>query len=178
MNLNMDLRLLGDLLAVFAPLSFLTVGGGQSVVADIHRQSVGVHGWMSDAQFLDLFALSRITPGPGSLLVTLVGWQVAGLWGALAASAAIFLPSSALVYGLARIWSRYRGRPIIRAIESGLAPVAAGMILAASCTVLRAAEGGALAWSVAALSTLALMWTRVNPLVMLALGGAVFMAVM
>lgn len=173
----MNLRLLGDLLAVFAPLSFLTVGGGQSVVADIHRQAVGVHGWMSDAQFLDLFALSRITPGPGSLLVTLVGWQVAGFGGALVASAAIFLPSSVLVYGLARVWSRYKGRPVILAIEAGLAPVAAGMILAASCTVLRAAEGGAWAWSVAALSTLVLMWTRVNPLVILGLGGAVFLAV-
>jgi len=178
MSAPIDLQRLGDLLAVFAPLSFLTVGGGQSVVADIHRQSVGVHGWMSDAQFLDLFALSRITPGPGSLLVTLVGWQVAGVWGALVASAAIFLPSSVLVYGLARVWSRYRGRPIIRAVESGLAPVAAGMILAASCTVLRAAEGGIWAWSVAAASTLVLMRTRVNPLLMLALGGAFFLAVL
>ena len=178
MTLQPDLHLLGDLLAVFVPLSFLTVGGGQSVLADIHRQSVGQHAWMSDGQFLDLYALSRLTPGPGSLLVTLVGWQVAGLWGALAASAAIFLPSSVLVYGLAQVWSRYRGRPFIRAVESGLTPVAAGMILAASCTVLRAAEGGIWAWSVAALSTLVLMWTRVNPLLLLALGGVVFLAVL
>ncbi|SDP38972.1 chromate transporter [Rhodoferax sp. OV413] len=173
----MNLRLMGDLLAVFVPLSFLTVGGGQSIVADIHRQAVGVHGWMSDAQFLDLFALSRITPGPGSLLVTLVGWQVAGVGGALAASAAIFLPSSVLVFGLAHVWSRYRTRTLVRAIEAGLAPVAAGMILAASCTVLRAAEGGVWAWSVAALSTLALMWTRINPLLLLALGGLLFLLI-
>nr|WP_315235879.1 chromate transporter [uncultured Albidiferax sp.] len=173
----MNLRLMGDLLAVFVPLSFLTVGGGQSIVADIHRQAVGVHGWMSDAQFLDLFALSRITPGPGSLLVTLVGWQVAGVGGALAASAAIFLPSSVLVFGLAHVWSRYRTRALVRAIEAGLAPVAAGMILAASCTVLRAAEGGVWAWSVAALSTLALMWTRINPLLLLALGGLLFLLI-
>src|SRR6187402_573275 len=174
----MNLKLLGDLLAVFLPLSFLTVGGGQSIVADIHRQSVSVQGWMSDGQFLDLFALSRLTPGPGALLVTLVGWQVAGVWGALLASAAIFLPSSVLVYGLATVWSRYRTHKATRAIEAGLAPVAAGMILAASCTVLRAAEGGIWAWSVAALSTLVLMWTRVSPLLMLALGGALFLLVM
>jgi chromate transporter len=174
----MNLQLLGDLLAVFVPLSFLTVGGGQSIIADVHRQSVSVHGWMSDGQFLDLFALSRLTPGPGALLVTLVGWQVAGVWGALAVSAAIFVPSSVLVYGLATVWSRYRNHKATRAIESGLAPVAAGMILAASCTVLRAAEGGAWAWAVAALSTLVLMWTRVSPLLMLALGGALFLLVM
>ncbi|WP_367850155.1 chromate transporter [Rhodoferax sp. WC2427] len=171
----MKWRLLGDLLAVFAPLSFLSVGGGQSILADIHRQAVGVHGWMTDAQFLDLYALSRITPGPGSLLVTLVGWHVAGFWGALAASVAIFVPSSVLVFGLAHVWSRYRDRPAIRAIESGLTPVAAGMVLAASCTVLRAAEGGVWAWAVAALSTLALAWTRVNPLLVLAVGALVFL---
>lgn len=171
----MNLQLLGDLLAVFVPLSFLTVGGGQSIVADIHRQSVAVQGWMNDGQFLDLFALSRITPGPGSLLVTLVGWHVAGLWGALVASAAIFLPSSVLVYGLAHVWSRYRGHVLVRAVESGLAPVAAGMILAASCTVLRAAEGGVWAWAVAALSTLVLVfWARVNALLVLGAGGLVF----
>lgn len=170
-------RLLLELLRVFLPLSFLTVGGGQSVLADIHRQSVDVYGWMSNAQFLDLFALSRLAPGPGSLLVTLVGWQVSGLAGALVASFAIFVPSSVLVYALAHVWTRHAGKPWIRAIESGLVPVAAGMVLAASCTVLRAAEGGAWAWIVAGGATLALMLTRVNPFLMLGLGAVVFLLV-
>lgn len=174
----MSLKTLGDLLAVFTPLSFLTVGGGQSIVSDIHRQAVQVHAWMDDGRFLDLFALSRITPGPGSLLVTLIGWQAGGIPGAIVASAAIFLPSSVLVYGLARLWARYQGNAWIRAIEGGLVPVAAGMILAASGTILRAAEGGPWAWGVAAVSTLALMFTRMNPFLMLALGGAFFWAVL
>jgi len=174
----MSIKTLGDLLAVFAPLSFLTVGGGQSILSDMHRQAVQVHAWMDDGEFLDLFALSRITPGPGSLLVTLVGWHVAGLAGALVASAAIFLPCSVLVYGLAHLWSRYKTRPWIRAIEAGLVPVAAGMILAASATVLRAAEGGPWAWGLAAVSTLLLMFTRMNPFLMLGIGGVVFWVVL
>ncbi|ARP79522.1 chromate transporter [Bordetella genomosp. 8] len=166
---------LWDLFTVFAPLSFLTVGGGQSVVADIHRQAVQAYGWMNDAQFLDLFALSRITPGPGSLLVTLVGWQVQGILGALVASFAIFVPSTVLIYALAHVWQRYKGRVWIRAIETGLAPVAAGMILAASCTILRAAEGGAWAWVVAIASTLLLLRTRVSPFLLLGGGALVFL---
>jgi len=164
-----------DVLAVFAPLSFLTVGGGQSIVADVHRQAVGVYGWVTDPQFLDLFALSRILPGPGSLLVTLVGWQAAGLPGALVAAVAIFVPSSLLVYALARVWMRFRGAPALQAIEAGLVPVAAGMVLAASCTLLRAAEGGAWAWGVAAATTLLLMRTRISPFLMLGVGAAVFL---
>ena len=65
----MNLATLHDLFAVFTPLSFLTVGGGQSILPDIHRQAVDSYGWINDAQFLDYFALSRITPGPASLLV-------------------------------------------------------------------------------------------------------------
>jgi chromate transporter len=172
-----NFKALTDLLEVFAPLSFLTVGGGQSVVADIHRQAVDSYAWMSNARFLDLFALSRITPGPGSLLVTMVGWEVAGWAGALLASIAIFVPSSVLVFALAHVWARYKGTPWIRAIEAGLVPVAAGMILAASCTVLRAAEGGPWAWAMAAISVLALVYTRVSPLLMLAAGGGLFLCV-
>lgn len=165
------------LFLMFVPLSFLTVGGGQSIVADMHRQVVGVYGWMSDARFLDLFGLSRMTPGPGSLLVTLVGWQAAGWAGALVATAAIFTPSSLLVYGLARLWARYRGAAWQRAVEAGLAPVAAGMVLAASLTLLRAAEGGVLAWAAAGISCLALLFTRISPFLLLGAGSILFLLV-
>lgn len=171
----MDARLLLNILAVFAPLSFLSVGGGQAIVSDIHRQSVEVYGWMNNGQFLDLYALSRITPGPGALLATLVGWQTAGILGALVASFAIFVPSSVLVFALAHVWARYKQTACIRAIEAGLVPVAAGMILATSFIILQAAEGGWLAWIIAAVSTLALALTRVSPFLMLGLGAAVFL---
>ncbi|MFC0408385.1 chromate transporter [Roseomonas elaeocarpi] len=171
----MEAGLLLRLLIVFVPLSFLTVGGGQSVVSDIHRQSVSVYGWMTDAQFLDLYGLSRMTPGPGSLLVSLVGYHVAGFLGAIVASVAIFAPSSILVYGLARLWARYRGAAWQRAVEDGLAPVAAGMILAASSTLLDAAEGGALAWGVAAGCTALLLFTKVNPLLLIGGGAVLFL---
>ncbi len=162
--------------SVFVPLSFATIGGGQGVVAEVHRQAVTVQGWIPEQQFITDFALSRLAPGPGSLLITLIGWQAAGWAGALVASLAIFLPSSILLYGIAHVWSRYRGRPWQRAVERGLAPVAAGLILAASLTVLQAAQGGWIAWAVAAASTLVLSTTRLSPFVLLAAGAVVFLA--
>ncbi|HEY4200076.1 MAG TPA: chromate transporter [Devosiaceae bacterium] len=124
-----DDNVLLKLLIYFVPLSFLTIGGGQSVVADIHRQMVDGYGWLTDSQFVSIFALSRMTPGPGTIIVTMLGWTVGGWMGAVVASISIFLPSSLLVYGLARLWSRYRGAPWQKAIEMGLAPIAAGMVL-------------------------------------------------
>lgn len=165
------------LLAIFAPLSFTTIGGGQSVVSEIHRQVVTQQHWLDEEGFVTLFALSRLAPGPGSLLVTLIGWVVAGWQGALIASLAIFVPSSLLVYGLARLWARHRGARWQRAIERGLAPIAAGLILAAALTLVQAARGGAEAWLVAGVSTALLVFTRVSPLILLGGGAVVFLAV-
>jgi chromate transporter len=170
MNDNIFLKMI----VYFVPLSFLTIGGGTSVIADMHRQTVDVYHWFTDEQFLSIFALSRMAPGPGTLIVTMLGWKVAGLPGALVASVAIFMPSSLLVYGLARLWSRYRGAKWQTAIEMGLAPIAAGMVLVSSFTLLEAATGGLLAWIVAGTSMLALSLTRINPLYLIAIGGLVF----
>ena len=162
------------LLGVFAPLSLVTVGGGQTVVADIQRQVVEVHHWMTSTAFLNAFAISRMAPGPGSLLATLIGWQVAGFWGAVAATLGIFGPTAVLIYGVAHLWTRYRGARWQRALEGGLRPVAAGMILAAVVVLMQALDGGWLAQGIALVSTAILMLTRVNPLLLLLCGAGVF----
>ena len=166
--------LLAALALVFLPLSFVTIGGGQTIVSDIHRQVVDVHQWMTPAQFVDLFAISRMAPGPGSLLVTLIGWQVAGPWGALVASLAIFTPTALLFYGVARLWTKYKGARWQIVIEAGLRPIAAGMILSAVYVLLQALDGGWPARAIVFASTACLMVTRVNPLLLIACGAACF----
>ena len=171
----MDNRLV-TLLAVFAPLSLATIGGGQTVVAEIQRQVVDVHHWMSAAQFVDTFAVSRMSPGPGSLLVTLIGWQVAGIPGAIVATIGIFAPTTVLIYGVAHLWARTKGARWQVALVRGLRPVTAGMILAAVYVLLQSLDGGWTARVIAFASTGILMATRVNPLLLLACGAAVFVA--
>jgi chromate transporter len=163
------------LLAVFIPLSLLSVGGGQAIIPEVQRQVVEVHGWISQANFLADFAISRMAPGPSSLIVTLIGWQLAGWGGALVASLAIFLPSSVLVFLLAKVWARFRGARWQLAVEQGLAPVAAGLILAGSVTVFRAAAGGWLAWVVALAATAVITLTEVNPLLLIGAGACIFL---
>src|SRR6185437_4050908 len=94
---------------VFAPLSLLSFGGGNAVIADIAQQAIQVQGWTSEREFADLFALSRAAPGPGSMLAALIGWKAAGIGGAAVATLAFYVPSAALVLGVARLWGRWRG---------------------------------------------------------------------
>ena len=170
----MNWTLILVLLRVFTPLSFVTIGGGASIISDVERQAVSVHHWLTAGQFLDLFAISRVAPGPGSLLVALVGFQVDGVIGALTAALAVFVPTSLVLYVLAHIWRYYRDAKWQVAIERGLAPIAAGLILAAVYSILRIAEGGVMAWVVAIAAFVALRWMRANPFALLAVGGIIF----
>ena len=172
----MTRHLLG-LITAFTPLSLATVGGGQAIVADVQRQTVDVHHWMTQAQFMNAFAISRMAPGPGSLLVTLIGWQVGGIVGAIVATIAIFGPTALLIYGVARLWNRHSDARWQKALEGGLRPVAAGLILAAAYVLLLGLDGGWIARGIALMSTALLMTTRINPLLLIALGASLFAGV-
>lgn len=163
------------LVLVFAPLSLFSIGGGASLLAEIEQQAVAVHHWTSPREFADLFAISRAAPGPGTMLSALIGWKVAGWPGALVASIALYLPSSLLVYGGARLWGRWRGSAWHTAVENGLAPVAAGLVLAGGIAVLRAMPGGSPIWIAAILATVLLLrWPKLNPLALFAVSGVLF----
>jgi chromate transporter len=117
-----EASLLG-IVAVLAPLSMVSIGGASSVYAPLQHQTVDVLGWLTPQEFTELFAIARVTPGPGTMLATLIGFKVAGLPGAAVATLALFVPSSILCFLVARVWSRYRGRPWHQAFENGLAPL-------------------------------------------------------
>jgi len=165
--------LLWKLWAVFAPLSLVTIGGGQTTLAEIQRQVVQVQHWMTAQEFLNTFAIARLAPGPGSLLVTLIGWHVAGPWGAAVGTLAIFAPTAFLIYGVAYLWRRHHGARWQLALEAGLRPVAAGMILAAVYVLFMTMEGGWAARAIAVVATALMMRTRLNPLLLVACGAGV-----
>ncbi|HEY3911543.1 MAG TPA: chromate transporter [Stellaceae bacterium] len=170
-----DWRALLALVLVFGPLSLFSIGGGASLLAEIEHQAVAVHHWTSPRDFADLFAISRAAPGPGTMLSALIGWKVAGWPGALTASVALYLPSSLLVYGGARLWGRWRGSTWHAAVENGLSPIAAGLVLAGGIAVLRAMPGGAAVWVAAIVATVLLLrWPQLNPLALFAVSGVLF----
>ncbi len=170
-----DIKTLLTLALVFVPLSLLSIGGGASLLADMEYQSVTVQGWTTAREFADLFAISRAAPGPGTMLSALIGWKAAGWAGALMATIALYLPSSFLVYGTARLWGRWRGSVWHAAVERGLAPIAGGLILSGGIAVLRVSPGGPAVWVAAVVATaLLLCWPRLHPLTLFAVSGVLF----
>jgi len=163
------------LIAVFASFSLVSIGGGTSIIAGIQHQAVDVQHWVTARDFVDLFAISRAAPGPGSMLTTLIGWHVMGWSGAIIATLALFVPSSLLCYGVALVWSRHRGKRWHTALEQGLSPVAIGLILAGVVSLLRVNGGGVLSWVIAFGSAGLLSWQpRLHPLLVFLFGALIF----
>ena len=154
------------LVAVLAPLSVVSIGGASSVYAPLQHQTVDVLQWLTPREFIELFGIARVTPGPGTMLATLIGFKVAGLAGAIAATLALFVPSSVLCYFVARIWNRHRGKTWHRAFETGLAPIGAGLMFAGVLAILLSATGPLwpLTWVVTAAVAALLTWRpRLHP---------------
>jgi chromate transporter len=171
--------LLLSLVAVLAPLSLVSIGGGTSINAPLQHQTVEVLQWLTPQEFLDMFAISRMTPGPGAMLATLIGFKVAGFPGAVVATLALFVPSSVLCFVIARAWDHFHARPWRKAIEDGLAPIAAGLMFAGVLAVLRLGAAGPLwflSWSIAIAVAALLTWRAgLHPIGLLCGGAVLFL---
>jgi chromate transporter len=170
----MNLVLL-QLLLLFAGLSMLAFGGGTGVIPDMQRATVEQYHWLTAHQFLDIFAISRAAPGPGSLIVLLVGLKAAGFAGAAVAFVAMFGPSSLAMLFVARYWNkaaRSAWRPVV---ERALAPVAVGLTFAAGLALMRGTEHGWLPWGVTTVSTVLFSLTEINPILLLGAGAGILL---
>lgn len=159
------------LATTFGFLSFIAIGGANAIIPEMHRQAVDVHLWMTSGRFTDLFAIAQASPGPNILIVTLIGWDVAGVAGALVATLAMIVPTSVVAFFVGRIWHRFRQARWRIAIQAGVTPVTIGLVAASAFVLSRAADTSlavaALTLGIAAVLTL----TRLHPLLLIALGG-------
>ena len=162
-----------ELALYFGLLSLLSVGGIPAVVPEMQRYVVDVKAWLTPSEFIQVFAVGQAAPGPNVLIASLIGWQVAGLAGALIALVAFCGPAAVLAFWVAELWDRFKGTEWRRAIQRAIAPLVVGMILAGG--VVLATPGGTPDWRLWAIAggsaAAALFVNRLNPLWLLAAGG-------
>jgi chromate transporter len=169
--MNDELTTLLRVAAVFASLSLVSVGGGNTVLPEIHRAAVQDNHWMTDAQFAAIYAIAEAAPGPSSMIVSLVGLKAAGILGALVAMAAILGPSSLLMYVACRTWHRFRDAKWRIAFERGLGPVSLGLLFSSGWTVVKTSDHTPVAYAITAVACVLLVRTNVSPLLIMGAAG-------
>mgnify|MGYP003293509618 FL=1 len=95
---------------VFLKVGLLGFGGGMAIISLIQGEVLS-RGWLTQTEFVDIVAISQVTPGPvGMNCATYVGYAVGGLWGALVASVAIVVPSLVIMLTICYVYDVIRNR--------------------------------------------------------------------
>ena len=129
------MMLLFQLFYEFAKVGIFTVGGGMASVPFLMVMSEKT-GWFTQAQLLDMIAISESTPGPlGINMGTYVGFETAGVPGAIIATLGITLPTAALAIIVAKFLFGFKENKFVQGAFYGLRPASAGLIAAAGVSV-------------------------------------------
>jgi chromate transporter len=166
------MKILAKLFYVFAKIGIFNFGGGYAILPLIEKEIIRNNGWMYPRDFVDIVALSQMTPGPISInSATFVGYRVAGFWGAVAGTIGIMIPAYFLVIFAARSISKYRDSRAMNSAFCGLRPAVIGLIGAAIISVSREAFVDIKSVIVAAVVAVMVFKTKLSPIAILVIAG-------
>ena len=159
--------------AQFLLLSLLSIGGAISTVPEMHRYLVDQHHWLSNEQFSAMVAIAQAAPGPNLLFVAVLGWGIGGALGMLVTMVGILLPSTTLTLAAARWGEARRETRGVQAFVTGLAPLTVGLVLSSGFLLGKPAYGNPWLLATMAATVLTCVRSKVNPVWLIAAGGAV-----
>lgn len=131
------MNILVQLFWSFAKVGLFCIGGGYASMPLIQAEVVDGKHWISMHEFVDIFTISQMTPGPiGINAATFVGAKVAGVPGSIAATVGFVFPSVLIMLLLAYLYYKYGDMGIIRGILNGLRPAVVALIGSAGVGIL------------------------------------------
>ena len=151
----------------FAKIAIVSVGGISVMIPEIHRQVVEVDAWMTNAQFASAFALSQVAPGPNILLMSLVGWRVAGFAGMAVATAATIIPTSILSVLASRLESQLTHAKWYSVTRKSLPPLIVGLIFSSGIVTAKATGLDTLGFIIVAFVAIYFYFYKSNPLILI-----------
>jgi len=143
---------------VFFIANILGYGGGPSIVPLIQHEVVTVNGWLTAAEFAEVFAMGNALPGPiAPRLAAYIGYVQAGMLGSVIGIIATVVPSAILMVLLMSLLTRHKDSPQVQRLTRYIRPTIAVLI------------------GDIAIRSLVLAWDGVGTLHMLILAGASFL---
>ena len=121
-----------NLFFVFFKVGLFSFGGGYAILPLMQHEVVDINKWISFKEFMDIVAVSQITPGPISInLATHVGYRIGGTLGSTIATTSVILPSIIIISLIVIFLKRFSKLPAVQRIFKSLRVTIVGLILAA-----------------------------------------------
>ncbi len=161
-----------QLFLTFAKIGLFAFGGGSATLPLIEREIVIGLQWLSHSEFLELIAISELTPGPIALnAATFVGYKVGGGWGSTIATIGVCLPSVILILIVAHFLQKFEANIWADKIVRSLRPAVIALIAAAAYSIAGKGITDIKGIVIAIVSFVGLMTRKVNPILVLILAG-------
>lgn len=130
------MNILLQLFISFFKIGAFSFGGGYAMLPLLEKEIIKTHGWMTSSEFVNIFAISEMTPGPIAVnAATFLGHKVAGIIGAIVATFAVILPSFLVITILFLFIEKFKDSVYIDWIFRGIRPVVLGLIASAGVSV-------------------------------------------
>ena len=111
-------------------LSACTFGGGFVIIPLMRKRFVQELGWLSEEEMLDLVAIAQSSPGAIAVNASiLLGYQVAGIPGALLTVLGTVLPPLAIISIVSLFYQQFRNLPVVSMAMAGMSCGVAAVIL-------------------------------------------------
>jgi chromate transporter len=162
-----------QLTLVFVILSICGFGGGNAIIPQMHHDVVDRFHWITTQQFSQYFALARLAPGPTTTMSALVGFAVAGVPGAVLATAGVFVPALVIATVVGSLYLRLGDHPVRQIFAKAIGPVVMGLIWAGAWTITKGAVVGWLTAAVALVIFVLTLQTKINASLMILGAGVV-----
>jgi chromate transporter len=153
---------IGGLALSLFKIGSVAFGNGSAIIPLIQYEAVEAHPWMSLSQFADGIALGQITPGPFLITATFIGYKLAGFWGGLLATFAIFSPSFAMTLVFTEIFARIRNLKAVRGALAGVMASFVGLLAVVLLQLGGLALTGPAAFALAGAAFVAVRWFKID----------------
>ncbi|QUH24725.1 chromate transporter [Serpentinicella alkaliphila] len=149
----------------FLKIGAFSFGGGYAMLPVIQEEVVNLNQWLTESEFIDIVAISQMSPGPISVNVaTFVGYTQFGILGAVIATTSVVIVSFFLVTSLAKLITKHKDIPIIEGIFKGIRPSVIGLIGAACVSLFNTSIIDLKSLAIAVIVLIALYKFKLHPI--------------
>ena len=173
------MKMLIELFLTFSKIGAFNFGGGYAILPFIEKEIVIGKGWLNHHDFIDLVALSQMTPGPISInSATFIGYRLSGLFSAAVGTLGLVFPAFFIIIIAAKTVKKYRNFKWMDRAFVGLRPAVIGLIAASTLSIGRASITDAKSVAIACFTAFLVFKTRLNPILIIisagVLGGLIY----
>jgi chromate transporter len=162
------------LFSIFFYIGVFTIGGGYAMIPAMRDIIVKKNNYLSEDEFLEMFAISQITPGPIAInMATFIGYKQGGIIGSTLATLGVVLPSLIIITLISIFFLDFTRYKFVQKLFIGILAGVAGEIAYLTFDLAQKIKISIFTVGIFVVSIIALFLLKINPIYVIIIGGAI-----